>query len=116
MAVILNLVIDNLLGRHQANLCFHFVGSGDPEDYMKRFLQTLVIEIAEVHLKITFPTFCLGLLVLCTRLLLSLWLGVTTERPIVRRPIMLLGASCSLLNLALKKRKKTPYHWIFYHA
>ena len=56
MAVILNLVIDALLGRRQANLCFHFAGSGDPEDYMKRFLQTLVIEIAEVHLETTFPT------------------------------------------------------------
>ena len=26
------------------------------KDYMKHFLQTLVIEIAEVHLKTTFPT------------------------------------------------------------
>ena len=102
MAVILNLVIDALLGRGQANLCFHFAGSEDPEDYMKRFLQ----EIAEVHLKTTFPTSCRGHLVLCTGFLLSLWLGVTTERtisfhrPIVRQPMMLLGASCSLLNLA----------------
>ena len=90
MAVILSLFIDALLGHHQANLCFHFAGSGDPEDYMKRFLQTLVIEIAEVHLKTTFLTSCDWHLVLCTRLLLSLWLGVTTEmtirfhRPVVR--------------------------------
>ena len=38
MAAILSLVIDALLGRRQANLCFHFAASGDPEDYMKRFL------------------------------------------------------------------------------
>ena len=82
MAVILNPVIDALLSRRQANLCFHFVGSGDPEDYMKRFLQTLVIEIAEVHLKATFPTSCHRHLVLCTGLLLSLWLGMTTVRTI----------------------------------
>ena len=62
--------------------CFHFTTSGDPEDHMKRFLQTLVKEIAEVDLKTTFPTSCRGHLVLCTRLLLSLWLGVTTERTI----------------------------------
>ena len=49
---------------------------------MKRFLQTLVIEIAEVHLETTFPTSCHGHLVLCTGLLRSLWLGVTTERTI----------------------------------
>ena len=68
MAVILNLVIDTLLGRRQANLCFHFAGSRDPEDYMKHFLQTLVIEIAEVHLKTTFLTSCCGHLVLVYRI------------------------------------------------
>ena len=105
MAVILSLVMDVLLRRRQANLCFHLAGSGDPEDYTKRFLQTLVIEIAEVHLKTTFPTSCHRHLVLCAGLLLSLWLGMTTERTIrfhrpVRRLVVLLGASCSLPNLA----------------
>ena len=100
-------------------LCFpdlvtvHFTESGDPEDYMKCFLQTLVVEIAEVRLEATFPTSCRGHLVLCAGLLFGLWLGVTTERtigfhrPVVRRPMMLLGASCSLLNLAVKKHKNS---------
>ena len=92
---------------------FSLAGSGDLEDYMKRFLQTLVIEIAEVYLKATFLTSCHGHLVLCTGLLLSLWLGVTTERtirfhrPVVWRPMMLLGASCSLLNWAYKNEKNS---------
>ena len=124
MAVILNLVIDALLGcRRQANLCFHFAANGDPGDYMKPFLQILLIEIAEVNLKTTFPTSCRGLLVLCTGLLLSLWLGVTTERtirfhrPVVRRPMMLLRVSFVLYLTWLKKAKKTtktPNHWILY--
>ena len=79
MAVTFSLVTDALLGCRQANLCFHFAASGDPEDYMKHFLQLLVVEIAEVQLKTTFPTSCRGHFVLCTGLLFSLWLGVTRE-------------------------------------
>ena len=98
MAVMLNLVTDAS--------CFHFAASGDPEDNMKCFLQTLVVEIAGVRPEATFPTSCRGHLVPCAGLLFGLWLAVTTERtiglhrPVVRRPMMLLGASCSLLNSA----------------
>ena len=95
MAVILNLVIEALLGRPEVNLYFHFAGSGDPEDYMKHFLQTLVIaEIAEVYLKTTFPTSCRGHLVLCNR--------EDHQISQINRAaiLMLLGAFCSLLDLA----------------
>ena len=46
MAVMLSLVIDTLLGPHHV----FTLQQVEIPDYMKCFLQTLVIEIAEVHL------------------------------------------------------------------
>ena len=80
---------------------FHFAGSGDPEDYMKHFLQTLVIaEIAEVYLRTTFPTSCRGHLVLCNREDHQI---SQTNRAAT---LMLLGAFCSLLDLLKKQHEK----------